>query len=32
MAASVIAVVPVILLYLFLQRYLTKGAVTSGIN
>lgn len=32
MAASAMAVVPVIILYLLLQRFLTKGAVTSGIN
>lgn len=32
MAASVMAVVPVILLYLLLQRFLVSGAVTSGIK
>lgn len=32
MAASVMAVVPVIFLYLFLQRFLMKGAVTSGLK
>ncbi len=32
MAASAMAVVPIIILYLVLQRFLTKGAVTSGIN
>ncbi len=32
MAASTIAVVPVIILYLTLQGFLTKGAVTSGID
>lgn len=32
MAASVMAVVPVILLYLFLQRFLVEGSVTSGLK
>ncbi|MCA9835574.1 MAG: carbohydrate ABC transporter permease [Trueperaceae bacterium] len=32
MAASTMAVVPVIILYLVLQGFLTKGAVTSGID
>ncbi len=32
MAASVMAVVPVIILYLVLQRFLVKGAVTSGLK
>ena len=32
MAASTMAVIPVIILYLMVQRYLTKGAVTSGID
>ncbi|MDE2749368.1 MAG: carbohydrate ABC transporter permease [Chloroflexota bacterium] len=32
MAASVMAVVPVILLYIFLQRFLVSGGITSGIK
>jgi multiple sugar transport system permease protein len=32
MAASTMAVIPVVILYLLLQRFLTKGAVTSGID
>jgi multiple sugar transport system permease protein len=32
MAASVMAVVPVILLYIFLQRFLVSGGLTSGLK
>ena len=32
MAASVMAVIPVILLYLFVQRFLVSGGLTSGVK
>jgi len=32
MAASVMAVVPVIALYIFLQRFLVSGGLTSGLK
>ena len=32
MAASVLAVIPIILLYIFLQRFLVSGGLTSGLK